>query len=295
MPPTHNIQVLILVLLVTGFLFLESCYSTRFLFRKQSGYRIFLWAVAAGTALLLTSRLLLVTLSTYLANQPHSKTFGLLESGRQILHRYFDFPFAGTTLVAIMLSLILATIWNRSSPKDRALLKIAKKTEPFLYLLLAAARPPTQPVLLTLKNRKCYVGYFVELSHLAPELTHCTLLPTMSGYRTEGELHLELTTVYGESIELVDNLENALLIDSEAVTQRIMELQIVIDRQEILSASIFNEDLFYDLYQQRPVGEPMVEPPPAVHLHTDSSSRTQDFIFGVGLGLLYARLLGKRH
>ncbi|MCP4663143.1 MAG: hypothetical protein GY856_47740 [bacterium] len=60
MQPDPSAQGLLLIPLIGGFLFLELCNWTRFLFRSQQGYRVFLSAAATGMGLLGLSRLVVV-------------------------------------------------------------------------------------------------------------------------------------------------------------------------------------------------------------------------------------------
>ncbi len=237
MQPDPSAQGLLLIPLIGGFLFLELCNWTRFLFRRQQGYRVFLWAAATGLGLLGLSRLVVVAsaLLDGTALGPFRDPF------RNAMAAYADFRLSGTAIGALLLGVFLAVGCNLLISKREAFLRAAARKDSFLQLLLSA-NEDKRPILVTLKTRKAYVGFVISFSQLDPEMPYCRLLPTLSGYRTEDELFLELPIFYEESEELVVSFVHG--NTDKRQEQRREQLQIVIKRDEIVSASFFDEELY---------------------------------------------------
>lgn len=95
-------------------------------------------------------------------------------------------------------------------------------------------------VLITLKNRKCYVGYVEDPPRQTLEgEQYVGILPTDSGYRDSETLSLRLTTDYSDAWELAERFATE--------EQRNEQLRIYLPVSEIASASFFNRSLHEDL------------------------------------------------
>lgn len=258
----------LLLPLIGGYLFLESCNYTRFYFRKHEGYRLLFASAAVGAALLFLARIVLLV-SAWVV--PWWSTW---QHGFKV---FAPFAYSGTMTVALILGFLLGlgSSFRRESPSSRvprtrftskfhrwryhhwpfrlnkfeALRAVAERTDELLLLLLDAPAME-RPILLTLKNGKVYAGFVLEIAHLGPEVPYVKLLPTVSGYRTEGDLFLELRTVYDDSINLIAKVRarQATATDEDAIRS----LQIVVRRDEILTASFFNNALYERHKKERP-------------------------------------------
>jgi hypothetical protein len=252
--------------LVGGFFFLEILSSTRFYFRKQEGHRLFLTAASAGIALFGIARAL--TLQCY------STPLGAWV--RSSFKSFARFDFSGAAVGALLLGLTLPWLGNlrwkagyrlplqsrakgekggrfRWQPQgwpfrlnySDALRRVARKSDELLWLLLRAQDHRRQ-ILVSLDNGKAYVGYVLKVAHLAPELPYVKLVPTMSGHRSKDNLDLELTNVYGKTVDLVDKG-----VTTGEQEDQLLALQIVLKRDKILSASFFDGDLYRSQRQDR--------------------------------------------
>lgn len=74
--------------------------------------------------------------------------------------------------------------------------KLVQERGDDLELLLFRALEKTMPVLVTMANRKVYVGMVVELMEPHLERKNLRLLPLLSGYRREDNHEVDFTTSY---------------------------------------------------------------------------------------------------
>jgi hypothetical protein len=82
----------------------------------------------------------------------------------------------------------------------------------------------------------------LDAEGLSQDNTHLRLFPTMSGYRDDKDQALELTAVYVRSAELIKlAFESGLTPDARS---EIRNLNVVICREEIVSATLFHESLY---------------------------------------------------
>jgi hypothetical protein len=96
----------------------------------------------------------------------------------------------------------------------------------FLYKALIGA----DLVLITLKNRKFYIGYVASLPNISPSGTYLRLLPILSGYREQESLSLHFTADYVKPLR-EDEVEPEMLV-------------VTMPMDEILTTSLFRPDLY---------------------------------------------------
>ena len=94
---------------------------------------------------------------------------------------------------------------------------------------------------LTLKNDKVYIG-FCEETPIPQKTNYIILSPILSGYREKETKRLQITTNYFKIIEeFIDEIETKEGIQLEEIT---LNTHIVIKQDEILTASIYEQDIY---------------------------------------------------
>ena len=114
----------------------------------------------------------------------------------------------------------------------------------FIELLINEAIENWMHVELSLKNGKSYIGFPYESGITSLGESDVSLIPIVSGYRSDDTKELTITTNYAPAISsLVDKDGSA-----EGTKQVFEYFRIVIPLSEIVSARQFDLDL-YDLFQ----------------------------------------------
>ena len=104
--------------------------------------------------------------------------------------------------------------------------------------LINRATNELKPVAITLKSRKVYIGLVARTNEPDGHQSHITILPYYSGYRDEEKLHLHITNKYTWVFKYYS--------DSPPKGMNIEDFYIVIPLERILSAHIFN----FEIYKQ---------------------------------------------
>jgi hypothetical protein len=74
------------------------------------------------------------------------------------------------------------------------------------HRLFRRAVKTERPVMITLKDRKVYVGFVWELTELRPEHEFIAVLPLVTGHRDPADLKVKLHTAYPDYTKLEDGL-----------------------------------------------------------------------------------------
>ncbi|MDX1997702.1 MAG: hypothetical protein SF066_08270 [Thermoanaerobaculia bacterium] len=257
--------------LLGGFCFLYFCNRTRFWYRPLDGHRLLLSTALCGAILFTLSRLLTLLFAST----------GPGEFLRSCLKQVLAFDFSGASVGSLVLGAALAWIlslkptesfrlsnpisWVKSlgSNATDELMKRARRTDELLALVIEA-RNKRLAVLLTLENRKAYAGYFLQVP-LELEAEFLTLLPTASGYRDSDTLELELTTTYRKTLEIIHKAASKKQELSEDDLEKLFESQIIILRTKVISAVIWDQELYASHQAERALkaSEPASAPPSA--------------------------------
>ncbi len=139
-------------------------------------------------------------------------------------------PFIGSALSGLVLPLAGNIFYDR----EKSAAHIAQKNGYRLDLLLAQSVKEQEFIELSLKSRKSYIGLILgsEITrHGEPDIA---LIPLASGYRDKDTLELEITTNYTPAVK--KSLEDVSGLQHE-------DFQIVISRNEVVSARIFHPDV----------------------------------------------------
>lgn len=258
-----------LALIVTsGFLFLHTSYVHRFRIAhentqtKASLYSVF------GLAMLLLSSLLIVSVEQIF---PSLKKFmdGYAEWARLLL---FDLP--GQFPIAIVVAIVLGTIWNivllasRSSQsylssrehplfstgllqriRLAALAHVAERSNDTFLSTLWRANSLGKLIQVTLKSRKVYIGSVVNFIDPSVEMKWLRLVPLSSGYRDKDSLAYIEQISYLELFEAMslDRLNGraciSLIGTDEVVEFDDADLGILICLAEVSSLTLYEPGL----------------------------------------------------
>lgn len=234
---------LLLLPLLGGFLFFHIAHYFRFSAQRLDGYRLLLQTAVAGTCLEIIARFLGLLYDLLPGSDVAEATWS----------HFVPFPYAATSLLALLLGPLAAVIWNSFVGKEEAKeIEIRKHGNAFTQLLLRAQKE-RQLVSITLDNRKWYIGWITESPNLDPQELYFRLLPYRSGYRDSDNLKTIYTTFYDEALT-----ETSLYKE---------DLIITLPLKDVKAANLFDEDLYNDYFAEP--FEPSEDPSPS-HRHHES-------------------------
>ncbi len=247
---------LLLLPLLGGFWFVHFCYFFRFRAQRLDGYRLLLESAFFGLLLIIPARLITYYWPFY------------FEKGRSVRmewgHLWPGSPLSGTATVALLLGLVapFAINWiyamciqlkkeeepwrfysDTQDPdtaieeflrpaREKALERAIESSGIYLHQLLHRAVVEEVPVLVTLQNRKIYVGYVTELPNLKLDNPYVWLLPGLSGHRDDKSLKVELDLTYPDPKKLPGEL---------GITDD--DLLLTIPLAEVKSATLYRRQL----------------------------------------------------
>lgn len=242
---------LLLLPLLGGFWFVHFCYLFKFRAQRLDGYRLLLESAFFGLLLILPARLI-----AYF--WPRFSALGSGAEGEWIT-LWHGPPLSGTASLSLLLGLIspflvnwlhaaylrtlssqdwdpeegASGLWEAASnflapAREKALDFAIRNSGNQFFQLLHRAAVHKIPVLLTLQNRKVYVGHLTESPNLKPENQFVSLLPALSGHRDDKTLAIKFDVIYD-----LEGLIAKLDIEAE-------ELLLTIPLSEIKSTSLYH-------------------------------------------------------
>lgn len=223
--PNIDLNYLLLLPLLGGYIFLSVFYYTKFQHSRIETQRLIFHSVIIG--------LFLMFFASYFDNYILKKYFLNFREylGSLVPIEIVNLNFLVLTFLA---SPIIATTLNIIIPTNIMMWKVIHKWgdefEKLYYLSINEKDFSKKLVMLTMDNGKVYIGYILRLTK--PLLSQqIELIPIISGYRTEDTKKVVLTTPYIKvMIELIEN-EDFDIIDEEMI--------IVLPKEKIISASRF--------------------------------------------------------
>ncbi|EGQ7787110.1 MULTISPECIES: hypothetical protein [Vibrio] len=231
--------VLILLILVSGFVFTSLHIPARFKQKRTTGWDSYFYVVAWGTLWGFIAAIICVLIDFFNCVALTIEHLGYNLKDVSKLSIKFDdirtiaFAFVSVSIALIcgLLSRLYFTIFPDKKLKHIA--KIAKNDHLDTFILEASA---TQiPILVTLGSRKCYVGIcFGEAGFDDGGSEHISLLPLLSGYRDKDKLSLNILTNYHihyEDNDLYDGTHDNLTLD---------QFRVIIPKSEVEIYSFFD-------------------------------------------------------
>jgi len=225
---------LLLLPLLSGYLFTHLTYCTRFRAYGLSSYRLILNSALYGLGFVLVS---------HLVTRVILKIDGLGEP-ITLWKEFAPFPYAGSAVgslgVAGVTSLIVNRIKDRTASSGSAITRHGDS----LMKLLHGAQKEKKTVMLTLSDKKVYVGFVALDLNLKPEMPYVSILPTASGYREKDTLRVHLTVSYGDIYgEIAGGARDDVAID---------DFQVLVPTSMIVSARIFSLKVYREHFGDRP-------------------------------------------
>lgn len=235
--------VLILLILVSGFVFTNLHIPARFKQKRTAGWDSYFHVVAWGSLWGFVGASLCVAIDYYDCVARTIEYFGLnLKDVSKLAIKFDDirliaFAFTSVT-VAIFCGLISRLFyWFCSDQKLKLIAKIARNDHLDTFILEASATQ--MPILVTLGSRKCYVGIcFGEVGLDDGGSDHLSLLPLLSGYRDKDKLSLEIMTnyhVHYEDNQIYSGAHSNLTLD---------HFRVIVPKSEVEVYSFFDVDTF---------------------------------------------------
>ena len=212
---------LYLVPVLSGYWFLTHLHYTNYNVVRASGYHVFFQSAIAGGFLFVFAQMIIFLLKLCAADNAIFISSALASNSA---------PFIGSALSGLVLPLVGNRFYNR----EKSAAHIAEKNGYRLDLLLAQSVKEQEFIELSLRSRKSYIGLILgsEITrHGEPDIA---LIPLISGYRDKDTLESKITTDYASAIE------GSLDGDSDL---QYGDFQIVIPRDEVVSARIFHPDV----------------------------------------------------
>ena len=180
-----------------------------------------------------------------------------LEQVASFLNARLPIPYAAAAVGSILIGLLLAWAANRRWPPDRALELVVGQHGGRLRILLHAAHRTKHPVMLSLSNRKVYVG----LVYVPPPLrkpSHVVLFPTLSGYRETDTLAVRWVTNYY-------NAYKKIVEGGESGETALEGFQLVLPLDTIQSATYFDIDIYTKHFAPNSGDAPAATPSSETH------------------------------
>lgn len=147
-------------------------------------------------------------------------------------------PYSGTVLVSFVFTILLTELCNLKADKKKQIQEAIKKIGNEFELMASMSFREKYLVLITLKNDKFYVGWVKELP-IPSQSNYLRIIPALSGVRNEHK-RLEFTTHYLSAY--AKYIEEKQIKDIEG-----MKTDIVLDIEEIISISFYDQDLYETL------------------------------------------------
>lgn len=221
---------LLLIPSLGGYWFLQHANFTRFEIYRLSGYHLLFRSALAGILLASSAHLITLIIDA------------LVPPIRIFWYAYIPVDYLDTAILSILLAAAIPPVINRFHSEEKAAKRTAEKYGDLIELVIARAFEQRKLIELSLKNRKSYIGMVLWRSITKRGQSDVTLVPVVSGYRSEDTLELHITTDYVSIIyEMIETNPDKI--------PEILDFNVVIPRSEVCSARIFDPKV-YRLFQQ---------------------------------------------
>jgi len=227
-------NILILPLCGGYFILLNFVYL-KYKFQRLSSQRVLFSSIISGVFLLFTTFLIRFTLNVYDPNIEKS-IFQFLDNELNISHIPYLWTSVFSFLIALigtLLSNLIVYLLGGCSFKPSISYAVRKYGDEVEKLFRISANTG-QLMQLTLKCNKVYVC-FTDIIPVPKETNYLTITPVLSGYRNSENKTLHLITKYYDVLDIYM---------SDDPKFDIYDIDISIKQDEILSARIYDQDVF---------------------------------------------------
>jgi len=238
---------LLAVILVSGFLYVNLSLSTRYRYKRSNGWDAYFFVAAWGIVFFLAGGFFTFALNI-------SGGFRWLSNALNLTPDSFNGMLSTTTdksqrineikqIAWVVISIVLAALFGwlnkrRTSKGDRRWDALAKAVgnNAFESLLMEASARQF-PIIATLSSRKIYVG-LVTCPALENGLSeHLEILPMLSGYRDKDDLTISITTNYHQHY-----LESGVIGGMSRLN--IQDFRVLIPKDEVETISFFDTETY---------------------------------------------------
>ncbi len=238
---------LLAVILVSGFIYVNLSLSTRYRYKRSNGWDAYFFVAAWGIVFFLAGGFLTFALNISGGFRWFSNALNLTpDSFNGMLSTTTDKPQRINEIKQIawvVISIVLAALFGwlnkrRTSKGDRRWDALAKAVgnNAFESLLMEASARQF-PIIATLSSRKIYVG-LVTCPALENGLSeHLEILPLLSGYRDKDDLTINITTNYHQHY-----LDSGVINGMSRLN--IQDFRVLLPKDEVETISFFDTETY---------------------------------------------------
>ena len=225
-----NIGLFLLIPALSGYWFLTHCHRTNHQIARNTGYHVLFQSSVAGGVIFSVAHLIILIIHR------------CIPQFSELWKSWIPYPFADTVALGILVSFVLPYICNFVCTAHESDKKTADESGNLIELLLRESIEQGKFIEITLKSRKSYIGSVINSGAISHRESDISLIPVASGYRNKDSQELEITTNYAPVIaESYPDAKSYL---------DYKDFQIIIPKSEIVSARIFDPDI-YRKFQKR--------------------------------------------
>jgi len=218
----------ILIPVLGGFVFVKYSYLTSFRSVRDNGYVILFKSAVVGLSFYGFSYLL--WRSAILDEHANPKIPEWIE----YLHGFFAYPELLPAVMSIGFIGFVLVAGNYILDKDEMKKRVIRQDDDAFEMTLLQSYEKNSDVLITLDNRKVYVGKVTDTYfRINDEIRSVMLNPLTSGYRDSNNFEIHFTTYYGIIYkQIIENPEN--------YSVRVSDFSVAIRYDKIVSVSPFD-------------------------------------------------------
>ncbi|EMH1211677.1 TPA: hypothetical protein ACIC9P_003068 [Morganella morganii] len=241
------------VVLLSGYLYVNSAVSSRYKFKRSTGWDAYFYVAVWGVIFTIASWFLCSALSLlgffrYLYNILLSKEIITQETLNRVFPlslsdtlKFSDLKFAIFCVVSLLISFAFGQYkkWSINKNEDKKIdaLVNAVHNDPFESMLIEAS-VRSFPVIVTLSSRKIYVGLIICPKFEHGKTEYIQLLPLLSGYRNQDDLTVSITTNYRQHY-----IDNGIASDI-GVGLSISDFRTLVPKEEVEGVSFFDVNTY---------------------------------------------------
>jgi len=250
-----DVAVLLLLPVVGGYLFARTWNVTRYATAREDGHRLYFRAAFYAVVLFTISNQLRILLLLYFPwyRDFEKALYGVLEQLLKDVDKPYQIPLAIASVYAMFIAVPLGALLNIVCWKAPFLRKAVLRDD-FERLLHDAVRR-TVPIAVTMENRKVYVGFVLRTFDPMHARKSLALLPLVSGFRSENDGRLQVTTKYTDLYGGQPPHDGARRLAPPLQHLTIQDFEIVLPVDKIHSLGLFDMVAYARFNQTRSASE----------------------------------------
>lgn len=238
----NAIAILLVMTASAGFILCDQLLILKYKIPREDGQRLYLRSLTYGVPCLLVAMILKILL---FALPPLLDIKPLIIIDPNLSPIY-------TALSAPLLAYLFTQIFNycQSEEKRIDIFRQVMLKDDF-DAVLWRSMDTYQPILISLENRKVYVGLVADGLEPGPAgNSYLTILPLLSGFRTTEKMNIEITAVYHPVIDLLAEVDSDSDSDSQNRVESLTAYYMAFPRSKIISLHLFNDHLYNNVKKQ---------------------------------------------